>query len=109
MKAIAIPYSSYDAAPHRALFMLLAFSALALIAANVVFLGLSVRAGAANARADARAEGLAIHIAELESHISIKDTVTPLEAEIRGFSAPVSLSYATKRSLGSAARFGNEL
>lgn len=109
MKAIAIPYSNYDAAPRRALFVLLAFSALALIAANVVFLGLSVRAGAANARSNARAEKLSTLIAEWEAHISKQDTVTPVEATARGFSTPASLSYAAKRVLGSALHFGNEL
>lgn len=109
MKAIAIPYNSYDAAPRRALFVLLAFSVLALIAANVVFLGLSVRAGAANARANARAEKLSTLVAELEARISVRDTVTPAEALARGFSAPTSLSYAAKRALGSTAHSGNEL
>jgi hypothetical protein len=90
-------------------FALLACSAVALLAANVVFMGLSVRAAAGDARANARAEGLSIHIAGLESHISKKDTVTPHEPEMHGFGTPVSLSYATKQSFVSAVRFGNEL
>lgn len=109
MKVISRTYFDYHIASLRALFALLTFAAVVLLTAQAVFMGLSVRAGAANARADARAEVLAIRIAELESRISIKDTVTPLEAEVRGFSAPVSLSYATKHSLGSVLLFGNEL
>ncbi|TSC83398.1 MAG: hypothetical protein G01um101417_631 [Parcubacteria group bacterium Gr01-1014_17] len=99
----------YKIFSRSAIFVFLACATVALLAAQAVFIGLSVRAAAGDARANARAEGLSLRIAELESHISIKDTVTPVEAEARGFGTPASLSYATKRSLGSAARFGNEL
>lgn len=109
MRAISIPYVIYQTVPRRALFVLLACATLAFIAANVVFLGFSVRAGAANARANARAEKLSTLIAEWEAHVSKQDTVTPVEAAARGFSAPASLSYATKRALGSAVHLGNEL
>lgn len=109
MRAISIPYATYQTAPRRALFVLLAGSAVALVAANVVFLGFSVRAGAANARANARAEGLSLRIAEWEARVSKQDTVTLVEAAARGFGTPASLSYATKRALGSAVHFGNEL
>lgn len=109
MKAVSILYFDYHIAPRRAMFVFLVCTATALLVANAVFMGLSVRAAAEDARANARAEGLSFRIAELESHISKKDTMTPVEAEARGFEAPASLSYATKRSLGSAVRFGNEL
>ncbi len=109
MKAISISYSNYHNAARRAFFVLFLCIAVGLLAAQVVFMVLSVRAAARDARAHARAEGFSLRIAELESHTSKKETVTPTEAQARGFQAPASLSYTVKRSLGSAVRFGNEL
>ncbi|MDP3661728.1 MAG: hypothetical protein Q8R17_02680 [bacterium] len=109
MRAISIPYFKYYAVSRRALFVLLACAAVALFAANTAFIGLSVRASAASARASARADVLSISIAELESRVSARDTVTPVKAAASGFQTPIFLSYATKRSLGIILRFGNEL
>src|SRR3989344_588424 len=100
MKTISISYYSERTYAHRAAFACVALVALALLATNAVFVGLSIREAAVGARASARADALAGRIAELGVGSSAANIVTPRDAEARGFATPSSLSYATKRPLG---------
>ena len=63
--------------------------------------GLSIGASAALARASTRADAAAERIADFESRLA-RGTIAADAAVAEGFSAPLSFSYAMKRSLGRA-------
>ena len=75
-------------------------AALMLLFLYAACVGLSISARAALARASARADAAAERIAGLESRLP--QSVAADAALAEGFSAPLSFSYAMKRSLGRA-------